>query len=326
MEVSLGITPETATVGTAVPIALDIAAFTRNAIYDLNQTNKTIAIRGQDSGPYSGSCIKFLDSGDMLAFDADTSGSTLDHYTVTAAGFTYYNYQQYTTSTLNHFGCFKLDGGLAFSVNGGVANPMPSPAVQLGVFGLPSSYGASGQANVAADVSLKRTFFVVNSNGGYSGTVNSIEAFDNNTYLPSGSIPLAFATTEGNSSFSISDLVRWGQDGLAVLTSGGHIYLLRGAAVVPQLLSQNSAATLTASSVSTIGHGSGNTLITLTGSNFVPGVAVLWNGSYRTTTIVDSTHITVAIPASDLASAGTVSVTAVNPGASASSALTVTIN
>ncbi len=31
----------------------------------------------------------------------------------------------------------------------------------------------------------------------------------------------------------------------------------------------------------------GNTLLTLTGSNFLPGVAVTWNGSYRTTTIVD---------------------------------------
>jgi hypothetical protein len=96
--------------------------------------------------------------------------------------------------------------------------------------------------------------------------------------------------------------------------------------VVPQLLNQNTAATLTASSADTISRGSGNVLLTLTGSNFVPGVAVTWNGSYRTTTIIDATHVTVAIPASDLASAGTASLVAVNPGAPASSALTVTIN
>jgi hypothetical protein len=77
--------------------------------------------------------------------------------------------------------------------------------------------------------------------------------------------------------------------------------------------------------VTTIAHGSGNTLITLTGSSFVPGVAVLWNGSYRTTTIVDATRLTVAIPASDLANAGTASLTAVNPGAVTSSALTISI-
>jgi hypothetical protein len=314
--------------GTENTIALDIAAFTGNAIFDFDPTTKTAAIRGQASGPYSGSCLEFLDAADLLAFDTDTSGATLDHYTVTSAGFTYYNYQQYTESTLNHFGCFKVDGGVAYSISGGVANPGPSPAVQLGIFPLPSGYGYSGEGNVAPDASLKRTFFAVNSgaNGQYS-TVDSIAAYDNTTYLPSASIPLGFAAVEGsNATYTVPDLVRWGQDGLAVLTTGGHIYLLRGAAVVPGLLSQNSAATLTASSSTTIAHGSGNTLLTLTGSGFLPGVAVTWNGSYRTTTIVDATHVTVAIPASDLAATGTGSLVATNPGATASSAVTVTIN
>jgi hypothetical protein len=58
----------------------------------------------------------------------------------------------------------------------------------------------------------------------------------------------------------------------------------------------------------------------------VPGVAVLWNGSYRTTTIADATHLTVAIPASDLSQAGTAIITAVNPGAAASAPLTFSIN
>jgi hypothetical protein len=314
--------------GTENTIALDIASFTGNAIYDFNSATKTAAIRGQASGPYSGSCIQFLDAADLLAFDTDTSGSTLDHYTVTSAGFTYYNYQQYTESTLNHFGCFKLSGGLAFSVSGGVANPSPSPALQLGVFPLPSSYGYSGQTDVAPDTSLGRTFFAVNSgSAGYSTIVDSVESFNNATYLPSGTIPVAFAATEGaNASYTVSDLIRWGQDGLAVLTTGGHIYLIRGAAVVPQLLANNTAASITASSSGTIAHGTGNTLLTLTGSNFVPGVAVTWNGSYRTTTIVDATHVTVAIPASDLAAAGSGSLVATNPGAPASSAITVTIN
>jgi len=136
---------------------------------------------------------------------------------------------------------------------------------------------------------------------------------------------LSIPTIEGSTNYSIQDLVRWGQDGLAALTSTGHIYLVRGPFVVPQLLNTNMAAVLTGSSASTISHGSGNTLVTLTGSNFLPGVAVNWNGSYRTTTIVDATHLTVAIPASDLATAGTASLTAVNPGAATSSSITITI-
>ncbi len=314
--------------GTENTVALDIASFTGNAIYDFDPVAKTASIRGQASGPYSGSCIQFLDAGNLLAFDTDTSGATLDHYKVTSAGFTYYNYSQYTSSTLNHFGCFKLSGGLAFAINGGVANPATSPAVQLGVFGLPSGYSTFGGGNnVAPDTSLQRTFFAVNSaSSGYSSTIDSIESFDNNTYLPTGNLPLGFAATEGSStSYSVNDLVRWGQDGLAVLTSGGHVYLLRGPVVAPQLLNINTAATLTASSAATIAHGAGNTMLTLTGGNFVPGVAVTWNGSYRTTTIVDAAHVTVAIPAVDLVTMGTGSLVATNPGAPASGVLTVTI-
>jgi trimeric autotransporter adhesin len=122
------------------------------------------------------------------------------------------------------------------------------------------------------------------------------------------------------------DVVRWGQDGLAVLSSGGNIYLVREPAIVPQLLQRNSAASLTGSSSLSIVHGSGNTLLTLTGVNFLPGVAVTWNGSYRTTTVVDSSHVTVAIPASDLANMGTGTVIATNPGATGSNSLTIGVN
>ena len=40
-----------------------------------------------------------------------------------------------------------------------------------------------------------------------------------------------------------------------------------------------------------------------------------WNGAYRTTTFVDAGHLTVAIPASDLATAGSATITVANPGA-----------
>ncbi|MGB0121984.1 MAG: IPT/TIG domain-containing protein, partial [Silvibacterium sp.] len=97
-------------------------------------------------------------------------------------------------------------------------------------------------------------------------------------------------------------------------------------AIVPGLMSANSAATLISSSIASVMHGAGNTLLTLTGSNFLPGVAVTWNGRYRTTTIVDATHVTAAIPASDLTNAGTASVVATNPGAPGSNVLQISIN
>ena len=107
--------------------------------------------------------------------------------------------------------------------------------------------------------------------------------------------------------------------------TAGRIYLLRGAAIVPQLLNANGAASLTGSSTSSIAHGAGNTDITLTGSHFIPGVAVTWNGSYRFTRITDPTHLTVAIPASDLAQPNTATLTAVNPGARPSTAITINV-
>jgi uncharacterized repeat protein (TIGR01451 family) len=310
-------------------IALDLGSWAGNAIFDFDPANKTAAMRGQASGPYTGSCIVMPTATDMLSFDTDTTGATLDHYTVTAAGFTYYNYQQFVESTLNHGGCFKAEGKKVFTVTGGVADWTTSPATQLGVFGGAgnSMWGYNG--NVLPDGSLGRTFYATSSNSTCcsSSPLDSVVAFDNNTYMPAGTVSIDFAHTEGvNSSYTLTDMIRWGQDGMAILTSGGHIYLLRGPVVVPELLNHNSSATLSSSSSATIAKGSGNAMLTLLGSNFVPGVAVTWNGSYRTTTIIDATHLSVAIPADDLGATGSGKIVATNPGADPSNALTITIN
>lgn len=143
-------------------------------------------------------------------------------------------------------------------------------------------------------------------------------------------LPLPSVNSDSTLNYT-DDLFRWGQDGLALLlrndlgTGVPTLVLMRGPFVVPQELGSNTAASLTSVSSATLAVGSGNTVLTLSGSNFVPGVAVSWNGSYRTTTIVDATHVTVAIPASDLMAAGTGTLVATNPGAPASSSLAVTV-
>ena len=67
--------------------------------------------------------------------------------------------------------------------------------------------------------------------------------------------------------------------------------------------------------------------LTVNGSNFVSGSVVRWNGANRTTTFVSATQLTAAIPAADIAAAGTASVTVQNPppGGAVSNALTFTI-
>jgi hypothetical protein len=253
---------------------------------------------------------------------ANSDGTTLTSYSVGSSGL---NATVGTSFTLNRFRCFKIANAEAFASSGGVASLSSSGvASQIGRFTLPNTYSySSGSSPVAPDLSVGQVFFSGNTTLTSYGNSDGLLSYDSGNYLRSGILPLNMPAIEGNTNYSVVDLVRWGQDGLAALTSTGHIYLLRGPFVVPQLLNTNSPAVLSAAS--TLTHGSGNTWLTITGSNFVPGVAVTWNGSYRTTRIVDATHVSVAVPAGDLASAGTASLAATNPGAAPSAPLTVTI-
>ncbi|MDQ3060367.1 MAG: IPT/TIG domain-containing protein [Pseudomonadota bacterium] len=68
--------------------------------------------------------------------------------------------------------------------------------------------------------------------------------------------------------------------------------------------------------------------LAVTGTNFVNGASVRWNGSNRPTTFVSATQLTAAIPASDIAAAGTAQVSVFNPapGGGASLSLAFAIN
>ena len=57
----------------------------------------------------------------------------------------------------------------------------------------------------------------------------------------------------------------------------------------------------------------GATTKTVTGSGFVSGSVVRWNGANRTTTFVSATQLTASITAADIATAGTAQVTVFNP-------------
>jgi uncharacterized protein YdgA (DUF945 family) len=90
----------------------------------------------------------------------------------------------------------------------------------------------------------------------------------------------------------------------------------------------NPTPTLTSLSPSSTTAGGSAFMLTVSGSNFVLGSRVRWNGSDRSTIYVSATQLTAAITAADIASAGTADVTVANPspGGGASSALSFTIN
>lgn len=100
-----------------------------------------------------------------------------------------------------------------------------------------------------------------------------------------------------------------------------------GAAVAAFLPTANPAPSLAALEPASATAGSGGLTLTVSGTNFVPGAVLRWNGNDRPTTVVSASRVTAAIPASDLASAGTATITVLNPtpGGGTSNGLTFTV-
>jgi len=116
------------------------------------------------------------------------------------------------------------------------------------------------------------------------------------------------------------DLIRWSSDGLAFRTavdfwgSGtGRVVLLRGPFVLPRSSNPNPVPSVSTASPNGVAARAGNTWVTITGSQFVTGSTVTWNGSARATVFINSGQLRVAIPAADLTSPKTVNLRIVNP-------------
>jgi len=90
----------------------------------------------------------------------------------------------------------------------------------------------------------------------------------------------------------------------------------------------NPVPTATALSPATAPVGGPAFTLTVTGSGFMPGSVVRWNGANRPTTYASATQLTAAIPAADIAAAGTAQITVFNsaPGGGTSNPQTFTIN
>jgi hypothetical protein len=76
----------------------------------------------------------------------------------------------------------------------------------------------------------------------------------------------------------------------------------------------NPVPVLTSISPESAAVGSLALTLMVNGTNFVPGAVVQWNGANRITTFVNSALLTAQIPASDLSTAGTATLRAINPG------------
>lgn len=80
------------------------------------------------------------------------------------------------------------------------------------------------------------------------------------------------------------------------------------------VMSSTPVATISGASISDAADGSGNHALTLTGTDFVAGSTVEWNGAGLTTTYVSPWQITATLPASDFGTDATVTVVNPEPG------------
>ena len=188
-------------------------------------------------------------------------------------------------------------GGLSFSIN----NPVPS-ATSLS----PSSATAGG---AAFTLTVSGSNFVSGSKVRWNGSDRTTN-YVSSTQL-TASITASDIATSGTATVTVFNPTPGGG------TSGGLSFSINNP--VP------SAASLSPSSATA---GGAAFTLTVSGSNFVSGSKVRWNGSDRTTNYVSSTQLTASITASDIATAGTAAVTVFNaaPGGGTSGSSTFTIN
>jgi trimeric autotransporter adhesin len=307
-------------------LAIDTGAFSGNGLFDISGSTGTM--RPNLTGPYTGSNLAFANGSTLYSYDSDTTGAQFNRWTVTSSGLTLNDKTGYTLNGIGGFaGSYELVDGLIYGFGGGVADPSTTPPKQIAEFTMANGQGTYG-SGVAADPAAGRVFILLGGSFG-SPSEASLVVFDSSKYVFLG--VQMFPGVAGG-----QDLVRWGRDGLAWHTNSGvsgtsapgsgQVVLMRGPFVLPQWGAVNPKPGLTSASPSSVAAGSGNVAITVTGSSFVPGAVLLWNGAERTTTFVDASHLTVAIPALDVSHAGTATLVVNNPGSSNSSSISFTVN
>jgi hypothetical protein len=177
------------------------------AIYDSGVRRNTTT-----PGHTGSNVIEFSSSGSTLyGYNNESTEFGFRKMTVNASGVTT------TTTTANIISGFgvdiKYDNGMVYASTGRVVNP--ESGTIAGTFS-----GVSSLAFVP-DSTTQRVFFVTGS-----GSNTTLQAFDQNTFIPAGSLSIPGVIGDPGS------LIRWGTNGLAFRTSGNQVFFVQ-TSVVP---------------------------------------------------------------------------------------------
>jgi len=150
------------------------------------------------------------------------------------------------------------------------------------------------------------------------------------SFMPNSSIQVNGATrsttyisaTQLSTTLTSADLAFAGTLSITVTTPNG------GTSAALAFTVNNPVPSLAAMSPVSVTAGGPAFTLTVSGANFVPGSVVRIAGANRATTFVSSSQLSASIPASDIAVAGSLSVTVFNaaPAGGASSALALAVN
>jgi hypothetical protein len=238
---------------------------------------------------------------------------TLNELTVSPSGIEITN-----TTCCTLFNQLASDGTLIYTDSGLVWNPATGKQVGAYAIGIDPLMNS-----VIPDAGTGKTYFL------NTFPPLDIVAFDQASLGQTASI---VASSWGQATPPTgTQMVRWGGNGFAMRTltnssppSMGFLLFTSSITGASNLAGTPVASTLAPASAPA---GGADFTLTVTGSGFVAGSTVEWNGSPRSTTMASSTQLSATIYASDIATEGTAQVTVVNPGngGGTSSSLTFTI-
>jgi hypothetical protein len=194
--------------------------------------------------------------------------------------------------------------------------------------------GASGAQTIAV-VNPAPTITSLSPNlknagdAGYTQTVNGTGfRAGNSTASWNGQARTTTVTSSTSLTFGVlaSDLTSVGPNNVTVTNAGPG-----GGTSSPSVVNagpSNPTPTLTSTSPTNLNQNSPAQSLTVTGSNFVSGAIVRWEGNNRITSFVNSTTLTAALQSNDLAVPGSHAITVFNPtpGGGTSSAVGFVVN
>lgn len=260
--------------------------------------------------------MAWINSGTLYGYGQDT----ISQVAVTTNGGTLgQQWNDFVTGTTIDYAA-----GLIYGNDGKVFNP--STGLLVGSFDLSASCCGNGSPAVMPDSAINRFFAL--------GVTPFYNYFSVTSYNLTQFTPVAVTDLSSLSSSTAESFIPWGNSGVAfiLITCCQNASYQTVLVKSPAMLLTSSTTTnpkpvaqfLTPASAT---HGGWNFPVTVTGTGFVPGSQVTWNGISLYAAYVSATQLTVYVPYTDIASAGTAQIVVSNPtpGGGKSAALTFTI-